>query len=397
MSYAGSKSRRPGSAVISLTAVLMVVLLGMIAFAVDIGYIAVARAEAQNGADAAALAGASRLLGKAAETGLYQSTAQTYYNGDNESRREAQRFGQLNKAGGLNMVLDLNIGNAPDGDIVIGYMNPNNLQQEMRFDVYPYNSVRVRGRRDTSHAGSLGLFFGRVLNREQQDVNSTATATLLSDPWGKLLPITMNIDDYRRLVDNKTDPGETDFATYNSDLLPLSATNFSNRVSGAPTAAWPDTVREFKLYPDKVGSPGNFGTVDLGILTGSVTDLRRQIDGGISASDRALMDLQGKLTADDRFVAKETAPVLISGDTGISWTIEDNLSGIIGQPRTIPLHKTVAGSGTNALYQIVGFVNVVVVYTNRSGTKEIFIQPTAPFTIFDSPDQNMLGKLMLTR
>src|SRR5687767_3988675 len=103
MSFAGRKNRRPGSAVISLAAVLMVVMLGMIAFAVDIGYIAVARAELQNGADAAALAGASRLLSKAAQTGQYQD--KLYFNGDNEARREAQRFGQSNRAGGRSLVL----------------------------------------------------------------------------------------------------------------------------------------------------------------------------------------------------------------------------------------------------------------------------------------------------
>ena len=87
MLFADRKRRRPGSAVISFTAVLMAVLLGMVAFAVDIGYIAVARAELQNGADAAALAGASRLLGKAAQAGTYQD--KLYYVGDNEARREA--------------------------------------------------------------------------------------------------------------------------------------------------------------------------------------------------------------------------------------------------------------------------------------------------------------------
>ena len=45
-----------------LVAVLMVVLLGMVAFAVDVGWMGIAQAELQNAADAAALAGAGQLM-----------------------------------------------------------------------------------------------------------------------------------------------------------------------------------------------------------------------------------------------------------------------------------------------------------------------------------------------
>ena len=54
-------------AVIVMVAVLMVVLLGCVALAVDIGYLYVARAELQRAADAAALAGA-QALARASDT-----------------------------------------------------------------------------------------------------------------------------------------------------------------------------------------------------------------------------------------------------------------------------------------------------------------------------------------
>jgi len=44
-----------------LTAILMVVMLGMIAFAVDIGYITLSRNQAQDSADSAALAAVNKL------------------------------------------------------------------------------------------------------------------------------------------------------------------------------------------------------------------------------------------------------------------------------------------------------------------------------------------------
>jgi len=48
-------------AIIPLGAVLMIPLMGMLAFAVDTGYIVMARSELQNAADAAALAAAEQL------------------------------------------------------------------------------------------------------------------------------------------------------------------------------------------------------------------------------------------------------------------------------------------------------------------------------------------------
>ena len=48
-------------AILPLTVILLAVLLAMVAFSVDLGYILVARSEAQNDADSAALAGVAKL------------------------------------------------------------------------------------------------------------------------------------------------------------------------------------------------------------------------------------------------------------------------------------------------------------------------------------------------
>src|SRR5207248_5530722 len=55
-----TQSPRTG-AVVPMVAVLIVLILAMVAFAVDIGYICVVQKEMQNAADSAALAGASQL------------------------------------------------------------------------------------------------------------------------------------------------------------------------------------------------------------------------------------------------------------------------------------------------------------------------------------------------
>ena len=114
------KSRRGAVAV--LVAVLMVVLLAMVSFCVDIGYMTRVNAELQNAADAAALAGASKL-----------TTPQ--FNGINSSgpaqasiaaaRSEAQKFATLNSAGSTTLSL-------LSSDTMVGYMaNPTNQQQTL--------------------------------------------------------------------------------------------------------------------------------------------------------------------------------------------------------------------------------------------------------------------------
>ncbi len=64
--YRVSRSRR--GAIAALAAVLMVVVIGMVAFAVDIGYLCVVQTQAQAAADAAAMAGAMSLTGSASST-----------------------------------------------------------------------------------------------------------------------------------------------------------------------------------------------------------------------------------------------------------------------------------------------------------------------------------------
>jgi hypothetical protein len=396
------RRRREGK-VLTLAALMLVPLSAITALALDLGQIAFVRNELQNAADAAALAGTMRLRGLEAQ----QKTmlGYTYIQGNNNIRTEAQRFVQQNKAGFESLVANLNIGNNPAGDIVIGYISPLNPSAPMTYSGPRWNSVRVTTYRNTSHSGRLPLLFGRILGREDQEVTATATATLTSDGWGHALPITIDIEDYKRLFDGNLDPNESDDFTYNPDVAPLvdTATGnqiYWNRVTGSKTSPAPDGVRELMLYPDKnVNVPGNFGTVDLGSLSGSTTDIIRQIKSGLNAADRQALQDQGVLT-DGRLVASSLKKIIISGDPGVSWTIEKELSNIVGETRTIPVFELVNRNGTPAIYTIVGFVNVVIVEASNtpSGGKAIRVQPIAPFVIFDSPDENDLGTyIALTR
>src|SRR5438270_4300848 len=96
-----TKPRR--GAVAPLTAVLMVALLAMVAFCVDFGYMVRINAELQNAADAAALAGAGKLMLPNLGTSLPSATT---VNADIASASaEAQRIAVLNTAGSVNLTL----------------------------------------------------------------------------------------------------------------------------------------------------------------------------------------------------------------------------------------------------------------------------------------------------
>src|SRR5512145_1244133 len=94
-----------GAVLVYVALALVFALLGMVALAIDMGYMYVAKAQLQNAADAGALAGASKL------TGQFSNISAHY---------KAQQFAQKNHAAGETVKVDANLGNAPGGDTVVG-------------------------------------------------------------------------------------------------------------------------------------------------------------------------------------------------------------------------------------------------------------------------------------
>src|SRR5690606_35625254 len=127
---------------------------------------------------------------------------------------------------------------------------------------------------------------------------------------------------------------------------------------------------EVNLYPRATGSPGNRGTVDIGLSNNSTRDIARQIVHGISHSD--LAHHGGKLELD------ENGELELNGDTGISAGVKDELASIMGQPRIIPIFSKVVGPGNNAQYTIVQFVGVRIMEVRLTGSmsgKKVIVQP----------------------
>ena len=142
------KSDRDG-AIIILTAVLMVFLLGVIALAVDIGFVASTRTELQAAADSGAYAGAGALV-----------------NGSSSAISEATTFYTLNKAGGGSLA-------ANTANIEVGTWNDVTRVFTAGAAGQP-NAVRV-----TSNISNKPLFFGNVFGKSSFNMNAQAVATYL--------------------------------------------------------------------------------------------------------------------------------------------------------------------------------------------------------------------------
>src|SRR5438445_2869613 len=133
------RKRARRGAVVPLAALLMVALLGMVAFAVDIGWMTVTQSELQNTADSAALAGVSPLMDAYI---LYTLPGQTQQatilnNALVSARAKAKQYAQYNTAGGVGSLT------LRDGDIEFGFLDANNKYTAMpTYTGFP-NTIKV--------------------------------------------------------------------------------------------------------------------------------------------------------------------------------------------------------------------------------------------------------------
>src|SRR6476659_8794256 len=113
-----------------LTALLLVMMLAMLAFAIDIGYLQVARTQLQQSADAAALAAATELVDdEALSTGSRDLSDEIV-----AARARAVTYGAANTVCSTAPVVDPNSSNSTSGNVVVGYLaNPSDQSQSMTF------------------------------------------------------------------------------------------------------------------------------------------------------------------------------------------------------------------------------------------------------------------------
>lgn len=151
-----------------IVAIAIVMLIGFVALAVDIGYVAATKNELQNVADAAALAGAGEL-------GNQNLTTPGTIN-ETQIKDVAIAAGYANKAARLPITIDSN-------DVEIGTWD---READPRFNNSPpsgtlLTAVKVIARRDSdskSAEGPITTFFAKIFGIDTTDVRADAVANL---------------------------------------------------------------------------------------------------------------------------------------------------------------------------------------------------------------------------
>ncbi len=146
-----SRPRKPRrAAVLVLFALLLPVLLGMMAFAIDLGYLVLTRTQLQCAADSAAMAGAAFLA-------------------DSKTRvhEEAEKYAGFYQSGGKPIPL-------AESDVEIGVWDAD----ERRFTPSSGvgNAVRVTARRSKENGNPLKTFFAGIFGAKTLDTSASAVA-----------------------------------------------------------------------------------------------------------------------------------------------------------------------------------------------------------------------------
>lgn len=358
-----SNHRRHG-AVAVLACVLMVALLGMVAFAVDLGYLATSQSELQRSADASAIAACNQLI--------YRGTPGTPVNLATNVQNAPVVAGQY---AGWNKVC----GSGPSlgsSDSVVGYIaNPTQSGGAINTGANQnlFNAVQVTVRRSSSENGQVPTFFGKVFGVNGTNASATATAAFISNVGGFGIPQTSSGQGNVMLL-----PFALDQQTWNSMLAGDTSvsTDVWNYNSSGAVVSGSDGIREVNLFPQGTGSPGNRGTVNIGVSNNSTATVVDQILNGISPAEMAMYP-NSQLTFDSN------GHLYLGANPGISAGFKSALASIIGQTRCIPIFDAVTGNGNNAQYEIVAFVGVRIMAVDLTGSmssKHLTVQPALVHT-----------------
>ncbi len=351
----------------------------MVAFAIDVGYIALARTELQATADSGDRAGLAKL-----------------YSGTGATQDFTAAKSEVNKyVGG-------SAGNRPglvvaDADIQFGYFD-RTAAVGTRFSTdltnRRANALRVTLRRDGTTNPRLALFFASVLGKADNDVRAKATAWMPPAlgvlPNAELIPYVAQVDYFNAVA------GLPARASNSNGFVNIDSSVFTDiwtiGAAGTVPTTGPDGAKELLLFSGGQNAPGNFGSIDLGSASNGTPELARQLRYGPTQGDFDILDNAGKLASDNSL----QAPVNLGGDTGISNGTKDDWAAIIGQNKIIPLYDTVSGNGNNAAYHIVGFAGVRIVAADLQGNpKRVWVQPTSFYsnkvTVAPTGSSGMVG------
>lgn len=379
--------RQRRGAISPLCAILLVALLGMLAFSIDMGYIVMARAELQNAADAAALAGAEQLAPYHVQyysPGTDQTTVLA--NARTQAALFARNYASFHQAGNTSsVVLDTT------NDLELGYQDSSTPYQSPPPTGYFPNTIQVTLRLDggASTNPKLNLFFAPVLGVSQESVTVTARATLYSGDVSSfssadfgLLPATLDRDIWYNFVATGQGSLQPDF-NYSAPTSTSGSNLPSPAVSSAP---------QVQVVPDPNGRPGGWNYLSLDSSSNSNSDFKGWFSSGLRQSDLNALQSGGQLPLPAQPSDPTQATYFWKGTPGDRGNSEPFPPP--GSIRLLPLYLHVppsqtggsyiasdkssgtwdgqGGRGQNSWFNIVQFVAVVVT-DNSSG---LCVQPT---------------------
>lgn len=331
-----------------LAAFLSIVMLSMVAFSVDIGYLLSVREELQRTADSAALAAVW-------DYGQQLADGESMSDSELAARENAQEFATNNAVGNVDPLLNQNTGNAEGGDLVFGFIedfsNPV-MTSGTPTAANPYNAVRVLVRRDETLNGQAPMFFAKVFGLSGTGLTAEATAALVNNVKGFKIPHSgENIDIL---------PLALDLQTWNAWMAESTGTDNWSWNSKTKTISYAsDGNLEVNLYPQGLGPPRNRGTVVIGGSSNETADIVRQILYGLNAADLSYHG--GSL------VISSGGQLYLNGDTGVNAAVTEELEGIKGRPRIIPIFSEINGPGNNATYTIVKWMGIRIMDVKLTG------------------------------
>ncbi len=355
--------RHPRGMAAVLLAVLLPVVVGFAALSVDTAVVSVARAQMSTAADAAALAGALQLATENRVQGGTNLSAEL-----TAANTQAVALATANFVLGATPVVNPNIANNSGGQIMVGYLDPNNPQSTLdssSASTTLFNSVQVQMFRDSSHGGAVPTIFAQLMGFHGTNVTVSSTATAQTYSLNgfqatgslnaNLLPIVLDKTTWQTMMAGQS----TDQFTYNA------ATN--------TVTSGPDGIYESQLYPVSSGSPGNWGTIKVGVSNNSTSTLSAQILYGITPAQLATFP-NSTIQLDQ---TQSPPSITFQGNPGISAGIKSALTSIIGNPVAVPIYDENGGNGNNAWYRVIAFQPARILSVNFQGNpKYVIIQPT---------------------
>jgi Flp pilus assembly protein TadG len=396
--------------VVPLFALLVVVLMGMLAFSIDLGWIALVKTDLQVTADAAALAGAEQLQqlyvqyfspGQTNQQAIL-ATASTNTGAANCPMFAAEQVAARNKAGNVSIQVR-------DQDVTFSFNNGNGDfdQNYQAHGGFP-NSVTVTTRRDSTLNSPVSLFFGPIFGWSNKELQATATATIFSGDVTSLqvvqggsvgphiLPIALDFNIWTKFYTSGgvSPDGNVHLGPNGSPQLYVYALGPWDPAGGTKT-------------------PGSFGLIDTGVPATSTPAFRNWITNGETPNDINYLLNQGLLPV------STSSPKQWTVGPGVESTLVSNFDGQMGNPNLIPLFvpynvptqgpgyapwlngfiaeyynlttQYAAGmsGGSNATYGVVGFAAVTISQADASGSNmSISIQPMAlvdPTAVISNP------------